>query len=233
MNTETPDTHATDAPASTRRPAPGTRTASWSASLTAIALDVVLPLALYYVARALGADPWLAVVVAAVSPAASVALTWTGSRRLDPTAVFVIAALILSLVVALFTGDERALLARESWLTGAIGLWIIGSLATSRPFLLDVARKTSPPRMTARYDELWEGNRLFRRWMTLASVVWGLAFVVDAAVRVVLAYTAPIDLVPVAGALVLVALLVVGHGFVMLQAHRWGVLKLLKPQVSG
>jgi hypothetical protein len=46
---------------------------------------------------------------------------------------------------------------------------------------------------------------------------------------VILAYTAPIDLVPITGVLVLVGLLVVGHGFVMLLAHRWKVLKLLKP----
>ncbi|MEU4424466.1 VC0807 family protein [Actinoplanes sp. NPDC024001] len=220
MNTQTPE---------------NPRTTSWSASLTAIALDVVLPLAIYYVARAIGADPWLAVVVAALSPAANVALTWSRSRRLDPTGVFVIGALVLSLVVALFTGDERALMARESWITAAIGLWIIGSLATSRPFLLDVARKTSPPQMTHRYDQLWEGNAVFRRWMTLASIVWGLAFLIDAIARVVLAYTAPLDLVPITGVLVLVGLLVIGHGFVMLQAYRWKVLKLLKSpaEVTG
>ncbi|WP_328473465.1 hypothetical protein OHA21_12575 [Actinoplanes sp. NBC_00393] len=223
MNIQTPETQPST-------PEQSPRTTSWSASLTAIVLDVILPLAIYYLARAIGADPWLAVVVAALSPAASVANTWIRSRRLDPTGVFVIAALILSLVVALFTGDERALMARESWITAAIGLWIIGSLATSRPFLLDVARKTSPPRMTARYDELWEGHTVFRRWMTLASVVWGLAFLIDAAVRVVLAYTAPLDLVPIAGVLVLIGLLVVGHGFVMLQAYRWKILKLLKPE---
>ncbi|MCU1685879.1 MAG: conserved rane protein of unknown function [Amycolatopsis sp.] len=47
--------------------------------------------------------------------------------------------------VALITGDQRALLARESWLTGALGLWILGSLALARPFLLDVAIKISRP----------------------------------------------------------------------------------------
>lgn len=91
-----------------------------SGALLALALDVVVPLAVFYLARGAGLNQWLALVLAAIAPIIGIALTWAKTRRLDPTAVFVIATMALSLLVALFTGDARVLLARESWLTGAI-----------------------------------------------------------------------------------------------------------------
>lgn len=199
-----------------------------SNALLTLALDVVVPLAAFYLARAAGLNQWLALVIAAIAPIIGIAVTWARTRRLDPTAVFVIAAMALSLLIALFTGDARVLLARESWLTGAIGLWVLGTLVTSRPFLLDVAGKISPPRIAERIDALWSDNRVFRRWLVLASIAWGAAFLLDAIVRVVLAYTMDIDRVPVIGTVTLVVLICLAQGVVMLVGRRSGALALIR-----
>jgi hypothetical protein len=199
-----------------------------SGAMIALAVDVAVPLAVFYLARSAGLNQWSALLLAAIAPAAGIGWTWTRQRRLDPTAVFVIAAMALSVLVALFTGDPRALLARESWLTGAAGLWILGSLATRRPFLLDVAGKVSPVGMARRFERLWTDNRVFRRWMVLASVAWGAAFLLDALARVVLAYTLAIDTVPVAGTVTLIILIVLAQGVVMVQGRRSGALTLLR-----
>ncbi|WP_426503500.1 VC0807 family protein [Dactylosporangium sp. McL0621] len=194
----------------------------------ALALDVVIPLAVFYGARAAGVNQWLALLLATLAPLAGIGWTWARSRRLDPTAVFVIATMALSLLVALASGDARALLARESWLTGAVGLWILGSMATGRPFLLDVAGKVSPTGMAARFDRLWAGNRVFHRWVVLASVAWGSAFVLDAIIRVVFAYTLAVDTVPAAGTVSLIVLIVLAQGIVMVYGRRSGALALIR-----
>lgn len=199
-----------------------------SRALVTLALDVVIPLAVFYVARGQGVNQWLALVLASIAPLVGIVWTWAVQRRLDPTAVFVIVGMALSLLVALLTGDPRVLLARESWLTGAAGLWILGTLATRRPFLLDVAGKVSPADMAARFDQLWTGSPVFHRWVVLGSVAWGAAFVLDAVIRVVFAYTLAIDSVPAAGTVTLIVLIVLAQGVVMVHGRRSGALALLR-----
>jgi predicted membrane channel-forming protein YqfA (hemolysin III family) len=193
-----------------------------------LALDVVVPLAVFYGARAAGVNQWLALLLAAIAPAAGIGWTWARTRRLDPTGVFIIVTMALSLLVALVTGDARVLLARESWLTGAVGLWILGSLVTGRPFLLDVAGKVSPGGMAARFEKLWTDNRVFHRWVVLASIAWGAAFLLDAVIRVVFAYTLDIDTVPAAGTVTLIALIVLAQGLVTVHGRRSGALALIR-----
>ncbi|MDP9843369.1 VC0807 family protein [Streptosporangium lutulentum] len=195
-----------------------------SGAVLALALDVVIPLAVFYLARGAGVNQWLALLLAALAPAAGIGWTWARQRRLDATAVFVIVSMALSLLVAFVTGDARVLPARESWLTGAVGLWILASLATGRPFLLDVAGKVSPAGVARRVDSLWAGNRVFRRWMMLASLAWGAAFLLDAVIRVAFAYTLAVDSVPAA----LIVLIALAQGIVMLHGRRSGALALLR-----
>lgn len=204
-----------------------------SGALLALALDVVIPLAVFYLARGAGINQWLALLLAGIAPVAGIALTWAQQRRLDPTAVFVLVAMALSLLVALFTGDARALLARESWLTGAIGLWILGSFSTGRPFLLDVACKISPVGLAQRFEQLWVDSRVFHRWIVLASLAWGTAFLLDAVIRVVLAYTIAIDSVPVIGTVALIVLITLAQGIVMVHGRRSGALILIRDRVHG
>jgi hypothetical protein len=196
-------------------------------------LDVAAPLAVFYGARAAGVNPWLALVLGVVAPIVAIVLTWTRQRHLDSTAVFMIAAMVVSAIIALFTGDPRALLARESWVTGALGLWMLASLALARPFLLDVAVKISPPEVGQRYGDLWQRSPVFHRWMRWASLAWGTAFVIDAVARVVMAYTLPVDTVPLLGVLLLISLLVVAQGLVMLSGWRSGALALATGRHRG
>jgi hypothetical protein len=85
-----------------------------SAAMLTLALDVIVPLAIFYGARAAGMNQWLALLLATVAPAAEIGWTWARTRRLDPTAAFVIATMALSLLVALVTGDARVLLAGKA-----------------------------------------------------------------------------------------------------------------------
>ncbi len=71
---------------------------------------------------------------------------------------------------------------------------------------------------------------MFRRWIVLASAAWSAAFLLDAVIRVVLAYTIDVDSVPVAGTVTLVVLVVVAQGVVMVHGRRSGALALVRGQ---
>lgn len=43
--------------------------------------------------------------------------------------------------------------------------------------------------------------------MRLMTIFWGIAFLLDAVARIVMAYTLPVDVVPIAGAILLAVLL--------------------------
>jgi hypothetical protein len=46
------------------------------------------------------------------------------------------------------------------------------------------------------WDALWDAEPRFRRIWRVSTVIWGLALLADAVIRVVMAYTLPVDVVP-------------------------------------
>lgn len=178
-------------------------------------INLVAPIALYYGLRSAGASIYLALIVGAVAPALSTVVIAIKHRRVDGLAVAVLAMLAVSTGVSLIGGSPRFLLAKDSLLTAAWGAWFIVSLHTQRPLtfrftrpLLE-GRKVFDPVTHTRiaptpqsWDELWVSKPRFRRAWRVTTVIWGAAMLLDAAVRVIMAYTLPADLVPgLAGAL--------------------------------
>ncbi|MCC2274809.1 hypothetical protein LKL35_05055 [Streptomyces sp. ET3-23] len=200
----------------------GTKTAGTKATpVPALLLDVCVPLAGYYGLRAAGAGQWWALALSGTAPLLHTVWTLVRTRRIDSIGLFVLVTMALSAVMPLLTGSPRLLLARESWSTAAFGLWIVGSLLGRRPFLLDVTLKFLRGAAARRWEESWANDPRFRRRLRLVTVLWGGAFLLDAAARVVMAYTLPVDVVPVAGAVLLVVLLiVVRQGSVRVLRHR-------------
>ena len=117
---------------------------------------------------------------------------------------------LLRTLVGLLAGDPRAMMARGSWVTAIVGLWIIGSLWASRPFLFTATTPFMPAPAAQEWEQSWATEPRFRRVLRVMTLAFGVAFLLDAAARVVMAYTLPLDLVPVlSSALLLVALVVI------------------------
>ncbi|MGV4926270.1 hypothetical protein K2224_15990 [Streptomyces sp. BHT-5-2] len=91
-----------------------------------------------------------------------------------------------------------------------------------------MAIKVTPAGTAQRLDRLWHSSPVVRRWMQVASAEWGIAFLIDAIARVVMAYTLPIDSVPSLGALVLVALLGMAQALVTVHGRRSGAPALIR-----
>lgn len=207
-------------------PADPQRTGHWQFARM-MALDVVLPLALYYALRATGASPWAALLVGAVIPLLRVAVAAVTRRRLETPGVFTLSLLAMGSVVGLLTADPRLLMARESWLTAVVGLWILATMRAARPLVYTATITFMPDEAATAWQRAWQTSPSFRRAMRGMTLAFGIAFLTDAAARVAMAYTLPLDLVPLLSVLLLVILLiaVVQGGKAYGRRHLSGVLK--------
>src|SRR3954447_15259634 len=109
---------------SSRSPAP---------ALAGAAMDLVLPLAVYYALRAAGVDIYLALLAGAVASALGATVSLVRARRITGMSAYVLTMMVVSTGAALLTGSPRFLLAREGWATAVTGLWILASIPTRRP----------------------------------------------------------------------------------------------------
>lgn len=166
----------------------------------ALALDVVAPLVVFYGLRAAGVGPWLALVLGLVPPAARAVWTVVTRRRIDALAVFTLSVLLISVALSFVAGSPRTLLARDGWMTGLAGIWILATLLRT-PLYFQAIRSFAPAAVRERAETAWRASPAFRRVLRVATAIWGVGLVVDAVVRVVLAYTLPVDTVPLISAL--------------------------------
>ncbi|MBV8098435.1 MAG: hypothetical protein JOZ31_04690 [Verrucomicrobia bacterium] len=118
-------------------------------------------------------------------------LIW--SRKLDALSLLVIAGIELSLVATLLGGSPRLLLVRESFITGIFGLVFLGSLLCPKPLVFYLAKSTvANPGMSE--EEFTSGWSIpgFRSTFYLMTTVWGVGLLVEATLKIILAFTVPI-----------------------------------------
>jgi hypothetical protein len=117
-------------------------------------------------------------------------------RRPLLTTLFTLVLLTAGTAIGLLNADARLMMAREM------------------------------PRTAAdEWHRSWETSGAFRRAMRGMTWGFGLAFLIDAAARVVMSYTLPLDLVPVASTALLILLLVA----VVQTGKAWGRRRLSQP----
>lgn len=160
-----------------------------------LVVDIAAPLATYYVLHACGVDDIVALTAGAVPPAITVVVTAVRSREVDVLATAVVLSMVVGLVGSLIGGSPRELLARGAWLSAPLGLYTLVTLWFPRPMCFEVTR-TMLPRRAAVMDELWDANARFRRAWREITVMWGVLLAVDAGLRVVMASTLPVPVVP-------------------------------------
>lgn len=165
-------------------------------ALVLVGTHVVAPLAVFYGLRALGVGQWLALLAGAGIAVIEVIATAVARRQLDTVSITVLGILAVSAGSSLATGDARLLLVRNAVGTALLGTWLLVTLALRRPLLFDGARIFQPADIRARWDHRWHESSVFRRALRVLTLAWGLGFVVDALVRLLLALTLPVDLVP-------------------------------------
>ncbi|WP_372667760.1 VC0807 family protein [Amycolatopsis kentuckyensis] len=195
-------------------------TTSDRGGLTLLLRDVALPMALYYVLRSFEVAPLWALLISAVPPVLRTGYVLARHRRIDPISAFVLAVLLVNATVAVFSGDARLLLVRSAWLTLPLGAVMLASLVAGRRPLLFRAACTLQPARAEHLDRLWGLSRPFRERWRAATLWWGVGCLFLGCAVVVLAFTLPVDVVPVLDTVLTVGCVLLG---VKLTRQRLGI----------
>ena len=117
------------------------------------------------------------------------------SRKFDTLSLLVIAGIALSLVATLLGGSPRLLLVRESLITGIFGLIFLGSLLFPKPLMFYIVKTTVTKQGMSEeaFASRWSIPG-FRFTFKLMTVVWGAGLLVEATVKIILAFTMPTGL---------------------------------------
>ncbi|WP_409058989.1 VC0807 family protein [Streptomyces sp. SYP-A7185] len=192
-------TPATDpaAPAATAAPgAASVRQSRWE-SLKPLVLDAVVPTASYYLlSKGFGMGTMAALAWSSVVPAGRTLWSVVKERKVNGLAALILAANVVGLLLSLLAGDPRLMLAKDSGITATVGIAVLMSVAAGRP-LMTVGLKPwvtkGNPVRTAVWERLIAERGRFARMERTFSVMWGVALFGEAVVRVVGAYTLPVD----------------------------------------
>jgi hypothetical protein len=185
--------------ATTGIPAPRTS----ARAIVRFVFDFGVPTGLFYVLRASGFGIYASLLIPAIVSALTGAVTFVRRKRFDVMSVYMATMMFGSVAISLVSGSTRFLLAREAVLTGVTGIWFIASLWARRPlaYLFSKPLLEGRLRWPSGWDSIWDGSPRFRRMWRISSLIWGVATLADAALRVVMAYTLSPDAVPGLGTL--------------------------------
>lgn len=159
-------------------------------------MDTVGPIATFFVLNALGVPPLAAMIYGTLVAVASTVVNTVKRKRLDAIGVLVIAEITASIVMQLLIHDVRLLMAKPSVYSLIGGVFVLSTLFRGQPITYIGARpmatKGDPERSRA-YDLAWENSAPFRAIHRTATLGWGIAFLADAVLRVVILYALPPD----------------------------------------
>ncbi|HEY7276155.1 MAG TPA: VC0807 family protein [Trebonia sp.] len=154
-----------------------------------VIIDVTAPLIAYSLLRSAGMSTVTALVLSGVFPALGVAIAVIKHRRLDVVGALVLAGILAGTVLGLISHSTRLVLTEGSVPTVIFGVGCLGSLWTRRPLMYGFALEFIGPD-TAKGREmtsLWQYEG-FRHVFRVITVVWGVGFLLEAALRVVIVY---------------------------------------------
>ena len=197
----------------------------WVVPALRVGGGLALPSVTFYLLRLGGVGLYASLVASTLVSAVPALVDLVRGRRPSGLSTYVTAMTLGGLVVTLVPGSTRFLLARESIMTGVTGVWFLASTRGSRPLAYLFTRPLVEGRFRwpDHWDQLWEVSPRFARMWRVSSVLFGVGLLLDAALRVVLAYTVSPDLVPALGLALYVVTLVVLNVVVNVYYLRCGV----------
>ncbi|GAB1688706.1 VC0807 family protein [Krasilnikovia sp. M28-CT-15] len=154
-----------------------------------IVFGIVLPIVTYNVLTGRGVSEVTALVVASGWAAADLLVYFVLHRRLDEFALIILTMLLLSAVGALVFHSTTAIFAKDSVITGLFGVACLVSLLLPRPMMFYFGRKFATGGTAAgvaQWNDAWDRFPGFRTGNRRLTVVWGVTYVAEAAVRLAL-----------------------------------------------
>jgi hypothetical protein len=175
------------------QPAAGQR-ANVRGLLPSLLVNAGAPFVAYQVLTGNGMGAAQALTASAVFPIIGIVWGFARTRRLDIIGLVSLVFIVVGVATSLISGDPRFILIKESLITGVFGLVCLVSLLLPRPLMFYFGRQfagAGDPARSAAFEAMWQYPR-FRAVNRTITVVWGVAYVVEAAVRVALSFIVPI-----------------------------------------
>ena len=149
--------------------------------------DIAGPLVTYALLRSAGFSAVTALILSGVFPAAGVIIGVVQHRRADAIGVLVLAGIAAGAIIGLVSHNAKLVLDEGSVPTAVFGLICLGSLATPKPLMYRLAVEFigSDSRQGREFADLWQYDE-FRHVFRVITVVWGSAYLAEAAARVVI-----------------------------------------------
>ncbi|QFY13117.1 DUF3159 domain-containing protein [Nonomuraea phyllanthi] len=166
-----------------------------SALIKGVLADVGLPVAVYYACRIAGLDQLPALLLGGLAALLRTAVVAVRLRRFNGLATLVAAGFGVAVLLAELTGDPRLVLAKESVVSGLLGLLLLGSCLVGHPLMYALMRRLNAEDhdKLAEWEHMWQVRPEFRRVFTVITLVWGAGALAEALVRLPLIYGLPLD----------------------------------------
>ena len=168
-----------------------------------ILFNIVLPLFTYFTLVGNGVSEVPALLISGAWPVLELGISLAVSRHIDEFSIISILFIALGVVAGLGFNSARLVLVKESVVTGLFGVVTLVSLALPRPLMFYFGRKFATDGSAAgvaAWNALWQYPS-FRRTQRVITIVWGVAFVIEAAVRIALTYALSTDTMAVVSAI--------------------------------
>ena len=152
--------------------------------------DLAGPLLAYSLLRSAGMSAVAALVISGVLPALGIGISALTDRRPDVIGIVVLAGLLVGTLLGLTSHNARLYLLEGSVPSAVFALGCLLSLRLRRPliFRLAVELLGLDTRKGRDVTAAWR-NPGFRRAFRMITVAWGIAYLVEAAIRVAIVVT--------------------------------------------
>jgi len=159
-----------------------------------VAINIALPFAIYRLTHDRFGDV-NALIASSAPPILWSIAEFIRHRRIDALSLLVLFGIALSLLVYLWGGSVRVLQLRERLVTIIVALVFLGSAAIGRPLMYELVRaflaRTNSPDLER--VEAARDNTMFKRGMTIMTLVWGFGLLADAALSILLVFVLSIS----------------------------------------
>lgn len=161
--------------------------------------DVGLSILIFFVLRSVGASETVAYLAASGGPLAGMLASWLRTRQVGGVSIIILVFILISAVVSLIgSRDPRILLLKDSVITGGFGVvTLVSAIPIFRKplmFYFGLKFATDGTRQgTQAWYELWRKYPQFRAGQYLINTVWGVSFVLEAAVKAACTFLLPYD----------------------------------------
>ncbi|KAG0209713.1 hypothetical protein BGX28_010007 [Mortierella sp. GBA30] len=210
----------------------------WIMLLISMFFDIVLPIILYYSLKN-HMSTLAALLISSAPPAIMVPIKIILYRRVDPIGLLIIFGFILSAVLSVIDGNPRLILLRDSFVTCATGIIFLASLLPItigkfqfRPLTFGVSAQMMQTAPRIRYllegqtieenraEFCWKYSHQFRNGMRATTLVWGIALLIEFALRLVFYFSSmTVDQLVLYGNVVLGATLGTAIVFTMIMSR--------------